>query len=249
MTSQHPELSGSEQAVLVREELTGAAIPPCSVWRPAKAAPRAIVLVGHGGSQDRNGLFVAMMARDVIERIPAYVVAIDGPLHGDRRRGDASETREAFVGLWRSPGGGVNGMTADWLATLSEVRKLEGADTLPTGYYGVSMGTAYGIPLLAANPAICVAALGMWSDAAAGMDHLIDIAPRVRCPVQFVHREEDQFFEEAAARRLFDLLGSSEKTFVALPGPHQETPDQIADAASYLAKHLASAGLATGQSR
>ena len=223
---------------LARRDWQGAGAPPLSVWTRPGTSPRAIVLIGHGGSQHRQAEFVKALARDVLERIPAYVAAIDGPAHGDRLAGDADKTREAFIQCWISPDGGTTAMTADWKAALAAVRDLDGAADLPVGYYGVSMGTAYGVPFLATEPGIKAAAIGMWEAEVGGLPHLTAAAPKVLCPIHFVHREQDQFFSEAGARRLFDLLGSTDKTFVVLPGPHEETLDQLDAAAAFLVDHL-----------
>lgn len=211
---------------------------PLSVWSRDGVAPQAIVLIGHGGSQHRRGEFVEAMAAAILNRLPAYVAVIDGPAHGDRAGGDPAKTRDAFVALWLSPGGGVAPMVADWQGALAAVRTLDHAADLPVAYYGVSMGTAYGVPLLAAEPAIIAAALGMWEDAVGGTPYLTASAPQVTGAIDFVHRAEDQFFTEAGARRLFDALGSDDKTFRVLAGPHEETPDQLDQAASFLVDRL-----------
>ena len=230
-------MSVSQPAGIVSRDLGGGKLPPLTVWSREGEAAQAIVLIGHGGSQERKGPFVELMAQRILRRIPACVAAIDGPAHGDRRAQDV-DTRDAFVRLWRSPGGGVAGMVADWREALAVVRGLAGADALPVGYYGVSMGTAFGVPFLASEPNVTAAVLGMWGDAVGGSQHLIEAAPKVSCPLQFVYRNRDEFFSEVGARRLFDLLGSKDKTFVELPGPHEETFDQIDQAAAFLAERL-----------
>lgn len=230
-------MSVSPAPDIVSRDLGGGKLPPLTVWSREGEAAQAIVLVGHGGSQERKGPFVELMAQRILRRIPAYVAAIDGPAHGDRRAPNA-DTRDAFIRLWLSPGGGVAGMVGDWREALAAVRGLAGNDTLPVGYYGVSMGTAFGVPFLASEPAITAAALGMWEDAVGGARHLIEAAPNVSCAVQFVYRDRDEFFSEAGARRLFDLLGSADKTLVELSGPHEESFDQIDQSAAFLAERL-----------
>lgn len=221
-----------------RLDRTGANGPPLSVWRKPGVAAKAIILVGHGGSQHRKGEFVKALARELLDRLPAYVVAIDGPVHGERLVGDEAGTRDAFVRLWLSEDGGAPAMAADWAQALAAVRSLDGCTDLPVGYYGVSMGTAYGVPMIAGEPAVRAAALGMWQAQVGGTTHLLEAAPRVLCPVLFVHREADEFFSLEGARELFDLLGTSDKSFRLLPGPHEETLDQIAMAADFLAERL-----------
>ena len=119
---------------------------PMSVWTPVGVTPRAIVLIGHGGSHHRRAEMVEMTARIINVHIPAYVVAIDGPVHGDRLTGEPGDNVQAFVRKWTSEDGGVPLILADWRSAITVARRLGGAAHLLVGYYGVSMGTAYGIP-------------------------------------------------------------------------------------------------------
>jgi dienelactone hydrolase len=180
------------------------------------------------------------MAAAIHRRLPAYVAAIDGPVHGDRCRGDPARVREAFIDLWLSPGGGADEMVADWRRALSAVRELDRAADLPVAYYGVSMGAAYGVALLAAEPSIEAAALGMWAQDVGGVRELTWRAPDVRCPIDFVHRAQDEFFTETGARGLFDALGSEQKAFRVIAGSHEESLEQIDQAAAFLVDRLRS---------
>lgn len=221
---------------LTRRDWQGERPLPLSVWVPQGTA-QAIVLVGHGGSQHRRGDYVTALVRAVQQRCPAYVAALDGPVHGDRLVGGADDTRNGFIRQWVSDDGGIPAMVDDWKQALAAVRQLAGWD-VPIGYYGVSMGTAYGIPLLAAEPAIGAAALGMWEADVGGKGHLLALAPAVQCAVQFLHRQSDPFFTQNGAQHLFDLLGTSDKHFVTMAGLHEESADQIDAAAAFLVSRL-----------
>ena len=209
-----------------------------SIWSPREAAPLAIILVGHGGSQHRQAEMVVQTAHALIDRFPAYVAAIDGPLHGDRLAGDPTKTAQAFVQHWKAGDGGVPEMVHDWHGALARVRELPGAGLLPVGYYGVSMGTAYGLPFLASAPEVKAAVLGMWDAAFPNSDRVLAAAGQLKCPVQFSHREEDELFTLCEARRLFDAIAAEDKEFVVLPGGHGESAAQIGIAADFLMRKL-----------
>ena len=53
-------------------------------------------------------------------------------------------------------------VTKEWKSTLDMLQQLDeiGSDG-PVGYWGVSMGTAFGIPFVAAEPRINCAILGL----------------------------------------------------------------------------------------
>jgi hypothetical protein len=211
---------------------------PISIWTKLAQVPRLIVLIGHGGSRHRRAESVVMMAQAVLDKVPAYVAAIDGPLHGDRLRGLAQDTVSAFAALWQTESGGVRDMADDWHAALIQVRALPGAAELPIGYYGVSMGTAFGLPFLAEQPMIGAASLGMWDASFSKSERLLAIATRVQCSVLFQHRERDEYFSREGALRLFDSIGSSDKRFVPLQGSHGESADQLQIAAEFLIRRL-----------
>ena len=225
---------------LARRDWQGAGAPPLSVWTRPGTSPRAIVLIGHGGSQHRQAEFVKALARDVLERIPAYVAAIDGPAHGDRLAGDADKTREAFIQCWISPDGGTTAMTADWKAALAAVRDLDGAADLPVGYYGVSMGTAYGIPVIAAEPRIRAAVLGMWGTCRPASEQLVTDGAKICCPVLFQTKAGDELFTEHGQRDIYEHLASRRKEHRIYPGGHTDPKgEQLADIEAFLVRELA----------
>ena len=89
----------------------------------------------------------------------------------------------------------------------------------PAGYYGLSQGGGVGMHLVAAEPRITAAVLGLDES-----DVLISIAPRITIPVEF---------------------GSAEKTLHANPGSHFEVPDfEIDSSIRFFARHLGSQGAA-----
>ena len=80
---------------------------PGALWLPADAPPKALILVGHGGSRHKREVTNLAFIEEAVERNGFAVAAIDGPLHG-ARRGDRSpepgDTQKDFLDLWQSSG-------------------------------------------------------------------------------------------------------------------------------------------------
>ncbi len=112
----------------------------------------------------------------------------------------------------------------EWRATLDAVQALDYVGTdAPVGYWGVSMGGAIGVSLVAAEPRISAAVLGL-----AGLppDHkaLAIAAAQVTIPVEFVLQWNDELVSRESGVALFDALGSREKTLHANVGGHAGIP-------------------------
>lgn len=130
-------------------------------------------------------------------------------------------------------------MAEDWSAALDQLLILPGLSGIPVGYIGVSMGTAYGLPLLATESRIQAAALGLWGTTYAASEHLAEYAQRVRCPVWFTQQWNDEFFDREGTFALFDAIGSEDKRLVAYPGPHRELEGvRLGDAVGFIAARL-----------
>jgi hypothetical protein len=110
------------------------------------------------------------------------------------------------------------------------------------GYWGVSMGTRYGVPLVAAEPRIRAAVLGLFGWAPgprlAGYD---EVAREISVPLLFLVQWDDEVAGREYALALFDLFGSTTKTLHANPGRHVEIPPAEYQASeAFLALHLLS---------
>ena len=124
-------------------------------------------------------------------------------------------------------------------AALDALMRLPDYANLPVGYVGVSMGTAYGIPMLAVEPRIRAAAIGLWSTTYGASGHLAEFASRVRCDVWFTQQWNDEFFDRQGTLDLFDAIGTEDKRLVAYPGPHRELDgERLADAVAFVAGRL-----------
>ncbi len=120
---------------------------------------------------------------------------------------------------------------ADWRAVIARLSEEAEIGAGPLGYWGLSMGTIYGAPLVAAEPRIEVAVLGLMG--LCGPEPYLPVlesaAERITCPVFFLQQLEDELFERAAYAELFDRLATKDKRLHANPGLHPEVPQEELD--------------------
>jgi pimeloyl-ACP methyl ester carboxylesterase len=205
-------------------------IVPGIVWTPEGATgTRPLVLIGHGGSGHKRMDYVLSMARRLVRHLDVAVAAIDGPGHGDRT--EKIENRA----WWSEPV--ITSMVADWKAARAELTDLPEVGDGPLGYWGLSMGTLFGVPFVAAEPDVRVAVLGLMGTAGARYSAT---AAENTCPVLFLQQLDDELIDRTACLDLFLAIGSTDKRLHASPGAHSAVPaEEMAHAEAFLAKHLA----------
>lgn len=210
-------------------------------------APRArlpVVLAQHGGSSHKLGQEIVDWAEVFVARHGMALAAIDGPVHGDRRAGGAAgATREAtradFFAVWEAPGNGIDAMTADWRAVIDWLGADARLDANAIAWVGVSMGTAYGLPLVAAEPRIKAAVLGMWGLSFVNSQRLGADAPRIACPVLFQQKWDDELFTREGQIDLFGRIGTADKWLYVYPGTHVRVVGrQLRDIEAFVLEHL-----------
>lgn len=221
---------------------------PGLLWTPpAGGSPLPLVLLGHGGSGSKRQGYVVGMARRLALRHGIASAAIDGPVHGDRRAGRAASSplvMAEFAQLWANDGDTMTDeMVADWSVTLDALQQLPDVGAGPVGWWGVSMGTITGLPVVAADERIAAAVLGLMGLTGPTKDRIARDAPAVRCPVLFLVQWDDPMFPHDVAIALWEAFGSRDKRLVAHPGGHGDLPpDAFEISASFLARHLTGEG-------
>ncbi|MFD8542414.1 dienelactone hydrolase family protein [Streptomyces sp. NPDC059649] len=219
---------------------------PGVLWTPEAArGTRPLILLGHGGRQHKTAPNILSRARRYAAKGFA-VVAIDAPYHGDRPQdeefGRCAARMRAGMAAGENPGALVAGMhsylagqaVADWRAVLTAVQRLDHVGAGPVGYCGMSMGCGLGIPLIAAEPRIRAAVLGLL-----GVHGLAQDAARVTVPVQFLVQWDDHMVPREQSLALFDALASTEKTLHANPGKHGEVPAfEVDSSLRFFTRHL-----------
>lgn len=208
---------------------------PGLLWTPEGATgARPLVLIGHGGGGNKRMEYVLSLARRLVRHQGWAAAAIDGIGHGERA--GTPIPQEQFFGAVRAA---AADMVTDWHNTLAELRALDEVGEGLLGYWGLSMGTMFGAPLVAATPDVRAAVLGLmgtfnptdpWAEAAA----------KITCPVLFLTQLDDELIRTETAIELFRAIGSNDKRLHANPGLHSAVPVEEIDASeAFLAKHLA----------
>lgn len=205
------------------------------LWSPEAATGRTpLVLMGHGGGLHKKTPGLVARAQETVTGWGFAVVAIDAPGHGDRAR--TADDEQARTDLRQAMTAGDHERFAavsmrymdslaeravpEWRAVLDAVRELPGIGAgAPVGYGGgMSLGSAIGVPLTAAEPRISAAVFGggfFVSEA------VMAAARRVTVPVQFLLPLDEEYVDRGSVLALFDAFASKDKTLLANPGTHR----------------------------
>ena len=217
-------------------------------WAPAGAeGPRPLVLLGHGGGAHKKVPSMVARAGRYVTGSGYAVAAIDSPGWGGRPVPVEYEPFNAEIEELSAAGKPLGDVFArrgviiaklaipEWQATIDALTRLDwiGADA-PVGYWGVSLGTAIGVPLVAAEPRIRAAVLGLM-----GHETLAEAAAKITVPVEFELQWSDEIVPRESGLALFDAIGSAEKTLHANPGGHMDVPMFEVDSSErFFARHL-----------
>jgi len=202
---------------------------PGILWRPDVTIPRGLVLIGHGGSGSKRESHVVALARALVRGHAFAALAIDGPVHG-ARRGERSDAQALvmldFSQVWASDPDMTDAMINDWSAAIDSALDHLDLDHASLGYWGLSMGTILGLPLVAHDQRITACVLGLAGLTGPTADRLDADASRVTCPTFFVMQLGDELFDRNASLSLFDALGAPDKQLHATPGRHSAVTDE-----------------------
>jgi pimeloyl-ACP methyl ester carboxylesterase len=214
---------------------------PGLLWTPETQPAKALVLLGHGGGGHKRQGYILALARRLVRHHGFAAAAIDGPIHGDRRRvGSNDVAPDEFFQTWRDDPTMTDEMVADWRTVLDALQVPDVLGTTPVGWWGISMGTILGLPVVAAEPRISVAVLGLMGIVGPTKQRLADDAKSVRCPVLFLVQWDDELFARDRAFELFETIASSDKRLHAHPGKHQDVPAEAFGASEdFLTRTLA----------
>ena len=223
---------------------------PGVLWTPEQVAgtlPPPLVLIGHGGSQHKRGSGHLGVVRQLVGDHGCAAAAIDGPVHGERRSDggglDPTSVFKDAMASW-SHADTLDDMAADWRAALDALVQLEDLAGGPVGYWGLSMGTLYGVPFLASDARVKAAVLGLWGLAGTAPETwgvLAAYAPSVTCPLMFLAQMEDQLFPLDGVVDLFGKLGSTDKRLQLNVGTHGEvSPEEYETTIRFLVERLRS---------
>jgi hypothetical protein len=225
------------------DEITGV------LWSPAPGSVGApLVLMGHGGGLHKKAPGVVARARYFVITCGFTVASIDAPGHGERPRNAEDDQWVAALRQARSAHEPIDSIVVDfnaslaeravpeWQATIDALQALPeiGADA-PVGYVGMTLATAIGIPLTAAEPRISTATFG----AMFRSDALVMAANRIRIPVEYLVPWDDDEIARDHGFALFDAFASEEKILHAFPGNHRQVPGYMLESSvGFFARHL-----------
>ncbi|SEN93855.1 dienelactone hydrolase family protein [Actinacidiphila rubida] len=228
--------------------VSGVSGVPGVLWSPASGGDRApLVLMAHGGGTHKKWPAMTGRARLLVTRSGFHVACVDAPGHGDRPRSEHDEREIAELFRAREAGEPEGPVVVRYNAHLAERAVPEYRALLdalqelpeigtggPVGFFGLNMGTAIGVPFVAAEPRVTAAVFGLhWPDA------LAEHARRITIPLAYMLQWDDEHIPRESGLALFDAFGSTEKTLHANSGRHKELPRFESDnAAQFLARHL-----------
>ncbi len=216
-----------------KRALTGA------VWLPdSQNQSNTLICFGHGASGDRYQAPICTMAQIIVNKTGAIALSLDGPAHGLRAIGEGG--RDSFYTDFTRESS-ITDMSDDWNCAVSVVSERFGLQKPSLGYFGLSMGTIFGIPFLSTRHDVKVAILGLMG-VAADMPHgeeIIAAAQKIKMPVMFLMQLDDEMISRERYLALYDELAASHKRIHANPGLHPEVPeDEIEFATTFLIEGL-----------
>lgn len=192
------------------------------LWHPVAKPARGLVLFGHGFTHDRRSPFLVPWAQHAVQAHGLAAAAIDAPCHGERRApGDETPEQVAatYQRYWRENGG--TEMAGDLSSAAAALLSTGDAGPGPLAYWGLSLGTQYGLAYLTKDTQPCAAMLGLFGLAGPRVEHW---ARQVRCPVYFVAQQEDELHSLTSVRALYDEIPGPDKTWRENPGAHAAVP-------------------------
>ena len=212
---------------------------PGILWTPEAAeGPTPVVLIGHGASGHKREPHLLSLARRLVRHHRISAVTIDGPAHGDRVLAEGGsledQRRSAMVDSTI-----IEDTVIDWKATLDAVQALPDVGVGPVGYWGLSMGTIFGLPFVAREPRVEAAVLGLMGTGGFMGDMLLPYAADIRCPVLFLQQLDDELIPGDTCAALYESLATEEKALHRNPGAHAAIPPaEFDNTEAFLAQHL-----------
>jgi pimeloyl-ACP methyl ester carboxylesterase len=226
-------------------DITGVIWSPCYLDAPPTGTQR-VILIGHGGGQNKQAPGVVARAKRFTS-CGFTLVAIDAPGHGERPKTEDDERSMTAIRQTMESGEPVEPLinaynalltkraVPEWKAVLDDLLALDGYNpAAPVGYWGVALGCAIGVALVAAEPRIVAAVVSLIGDEASQA-----IAAQVTIPVQMMLQWDDELVSREAGLAVFDAFASTEKSLHANSGRHLDLPRfEVESAERFFMRHL-----------
>jgi dienelactone hydrolase len=218
-----------------------------ALWSPERAEPGTpLVLLGHGGGRHhRHHPSMTGRAR-LLTEVGFRACALDVVGHGPRPRTPDDEEEVAILHAARRAGEPIGPIVErynadlarrtvpEWRALLAGLLALPEIGDAPVGYWGITLGTAIGVPLVAAEPLVRAAVFGLFWPST-----LVEAARRITVPIEFDLQWDDEHIPREGGLALFDAFASTNKSLHVNAGKHMELPRfEAASAVRFLERHL-----------
>lgn len=221
-----------------RVEANGA---PGFVFTPdGHEGPLPLVLFGHGAHFGKDDPVMQLLCTSLAHAVPAAVLCIDAPEHGERRGADVDDAefdRRVHAGM--SDPATVDRYRDDWIATAHAARAALGAIDDRTAYVGFSMGAVFGFALAGSLDMVgpIVLALGGLRDHGdaimrAGIERIGDRQ------VLMVDMTDDEHFPFPGILAAFAALRGPKRMVVYEGGHRDLPPEAIEQIVGFLRTHL-----------
>ncbi|MGW1545455.1 alpha/beta hydrolase [Streptomyces sp. NPDC002346] len=234
--------NGVSERPFTHDGISGLLRSPIGVTRR-----RPLALLGHGGGRHKSTQGLVARARCYVTRCSVAAAAIDAPGHGDRQSTEQDKQFAAGIKEQMSVDEPIDPLIArhsvslaaravpEWQSTLDALRDLDPVDASgPVGFWGVSPGSAIGVPSAAAEPSTTAAVFGC-----AGHETLAEAAAQVTVPVEFPLQWDDELVPRDSGLALSDGFASREKTLHANPDRHAGIPAfELESSQRFFAPHL-----------
>ena len=128
-------------------------------WHGSSLSEKStLVPLAHGGSGHKKSEKIVAMSAWISKGFGWNAVSIDGPAHGDRGPVQKS-TDPAYREMWQRPDV-VGKIVENWKCVINACVELDSTDPERIRFWGLSMGTMFGIPFVASDSRIKAAVLG-----------------------------------------------------------------------------------------
>lgn len=211
-----------------------------AVWLPSEQRRGApLVLFGHGASGDRYQTPIPQLAQRFMSDLGCPALSLDGPVHG-LRLVEPGGRAALFHEIRRD--GAVADMVEDWHVGIDIAFSRTDIGQRPLAYFGLSMGSGFGIPLLAERDDVVVSTLGLLGTTGAFShlrENLLEAAAGVNHPVFYMMQLDDELFPRDGYLELFDAIASPDKRMHANPGEHSDIPlEELVFSFEFMKRHI-----------
>jgi len=217
--------------------------PPTLLFTPpGEHAELPLVLLGHGAHLSKDDPVMQILAKGFCRNVPAAVALMDCPGHGERRAADVGDDQfESDIARRMSDPANHKQVREDWIAVEASARATDTRITGRTAYAGFSMGSIFGLAIVADLPSVvsAVFALGGLTTDPARNALIEDGAARLGDrEVLMLNMTRDEHFPINKAIGLFETIPGPRRMGV-WPGTHVDLPVEAAElAVQFLARTL-----------